>query len=82
MNAKRKAFLKSGVEAYLGKTVVVLETYGDPKVEGTYAVRANVVGSPEPKDFLIQDFDRMVDTRDIEQALEECEFSSWPPTSK
>ena len=81
----KNALLKSGVELYTGKTVVSLDRYDDPITPGAVALRVFLrKGKKTFKiDFLISVCPRPAPLRtaeDVENVLEEVEFTSWPPT--
>ena len=79
--------LIAGIEEYTGRKVKDIKTFADPKVAGTYAIRATM----EPKkkepvqiDFLIvgnymeKPIPRCT-AEEISENLEECNFTTWPP---
>ncbi len=85
MDLKRDDSLKAGIEFYTGREVERLSVVEDPQVSYTFAMRARM------KDGASIDFLIVGSTLDhgiaktgpggIADALEECEFETWPPAS-
>lgn len=80
--------ITSAVAEYTGDKVVSLALWEDPRVEGTYAVRAWVErkskGGQQVIDFLLVSRDLptpLLETKveRVSRALEEVEFAQWPP---
>lgn len=82
----KEKFTKA-IEKYTGRKVTELKTYHDPKVRGTYALRATMKGKgPKTLDFLI--VTSHMDTvfseatlQDVADALEDTQWKTWPPKS-
>lgn len=74
------ATAKAGVELYLGLCLREIALFEDPKVAGTFAIRAISVPG-ETFTFLVIGYQSTWDKGTFADNLEECEFSSWPPTS-
>ena len=81
MTKKKRDLIIKGIEEYTGKTVEKLKTYRDPKVNGTYALKA-IMNDNKVLDFLIcGGYVEEWTPECISDNLEECEFESWPPKS-
>lgn len=73
----------AGIELYTGRTVESLQVHPDPKVDDSYALRAKMADG-KTLDFIVCASlgKRSTHTaEDVERALEETEFTAWPPTS-
>jgi len=78
--------MKAGLEFYTGRKVKSIKVHPDPKVEGTWAARAVMEDDGQVIDFYV--VGSLLDTGRIEttgpggiaDAIEECQFDSWPPT--
>lgn len=72
--------IKEAVRFYTGRRVKKIEVVIDPRVEGTYAVRAKVRKDGEVK-FLVTGWDGK---RNLDPFLdmEEVDFLTWPPISR
>lgn len=69
--------MKRVVEDYTGETVDKVLVSADPRVSGTYAIRATFKG--QTVDFLYAGYKGgLADPKE----LEEVEFNSWPPVSR
>lgn len=74
------------LDQYTGKHITALEVYPDPRVEGTWAARAQWFVEedgerPVTQDFLIMGV-KMGGSIDIDRQIEEVEFNEWPPRTK
>ena len=67
--------LKKAIGMYSGKTILKIQIHPDPKVAGTYAIRADGM------DFLITRFPSLKTYKDIIDNLEDVEWETWPPKS-
>jgi hypothetical protein len=80
--------LAVAIKDYTGLSVIALEVYHDPVVEGTWAVQATVANDANtPREtgtvqFLLTGFTTgvrsLLEVTDTD--LEEVEFTAWPPT--
>jgi hypothetical protein len=81
--------IKKAVELYLGSLFVAsIDIIEDPQVAGTYAIRANMVYTTCPSDFLliwkdIENLEQKVEfnPENIQHYLQEVDFETWPPKS-
>lgn len=83
---KLHTLFMAGFALYTGKVVKEIKVHADPQVKGTYGMRATYEDGSEG-DFLIigQYIDGGIGKAApeiIEEALEDVEFKTWPPTHK
>lgn len=81
MNSKKRQLIIKGIEEYTGKKVNKLKTYADPKVSGTYALRADIEALGTIDFLIVGHFVEEWTPVGISEQLEECEFEKWPPKS-
>ena len=67
---------KEAIESYTGKKVKSLEYIEDPQVENTYAIRTD-----KKYEWLVVRYKPTMSTEELENILEETEFTKWPPVS-
>lgn len=76
---------KEAVEHYTEKAYDTVSVHADPRVSGTFAIRAQIMGKPRKKmvqdDFLIVGWRPSMSKELASHLLEECEFETWPPVS-
>jgi len=74
--------LKAGIELYTGRTVQDLKRFDDPVVPGAIGMRVTM-NDGETIDFLLaadwRPEGRKPTAEDVDRALEETQFSTWPP---
>ena len=80
MKVKLDGSIGKAVADYCGDQIDSVDVYPDPNVPGVFAVRATVNyhggGLTTFVDFLVRVPVQKVTAND----LEECEFTTWPPT--
>ena len=81
MTKKKRDLIIKGIEEYNGNKVTNLKTYRDPKVNGTYALRAEIETVGAIDFLLVGHFVEEWTPEGIMEQLEECEFEKWPPKS-
>jgi hypothetical protein len=81
MTMKLNRQFTSAVEGYCGGDVLHIETVADPQVLDTFAIKATVkLGEQNPFDlfFLVRGASA---AHDLVDAIEEVEFTEWPPVA-
>jgi hypothetical protein len=83
--SKLHTLFLNGISEYTGKTVTEVKVHADPKVKGTYAIRASFSGSHDI-DFMVVGghIDGGIGKATpevIAENLEEIECKTWPPQS-
>ena len=88
-----KDSLKAGIELYTGRTVGDLKVHPDPKVAGTYAVRATFADKGSKKTSTVPSIDFLIvgncmekpiarsTPEEVSENLEEIQTDVWPPRS-
>lgn len=78
------AIIKAGIEEHTDRSVASLQMHADPKVEGSYAIRASM-DDGETIDFVLLAHwllkSQTLTPSLVDENLEEVEFTSWPPSS-
>lgn len=83
MLIKTNGSLGHAIAEYTGLRVLELDVIPDPVVEGTYAMQAILFDDAAQTGFTQQYLVCDIPLRQVtEHDLEECEFTSWPPTSE
>jgi len=73
--------ITKAVEDYVGRSPAGVQVERDPMVDGVYAVRATFDDDEEPVEFLFNVHDADLLVGDDSEALQECTFNTWPPSS-
>lgn len=76
--------MQAGLEEYTGRKVRSIKVRQDPKVAGTWAARAVMADDGQQIDFFCVGNHMPKPVREsspaeIAEAIEECQFSKWPP---
>jgi hypothetical protein len=75
-----KNVAKVAVKLYTERDVLKVDVCADPVVSGTFALRA-MMEDDEVIDFLVVGYNPTMGSKAVSQALEECMFETFPPTS-
>ena len=72
---------KQAVAEYTGREVMSVQVHPDPKVSGTYAIRAVLKRGKKTETIDFLHVSGMSNADVSPDTLEECTFESWPPKS-
>jgi hypothetical protein len=91
MNNDIRSHLSAVVADYTGREVLDINVHSDPKVPGTFAIRAEVafessedenVGDDESEtiDLLLTDYNKKLSLASLSANIQDVQFAKWPPT--